>query len=376
MLEYIKIEGFKSIKTMELELKPINVLIGSNGSGKSNFIAFFRLVHAIFNRQLQRFVIEEKSDNLLYFGRKTTESLYGKMIFTEGKENNNAYLFKLNQTKEGGLFIQNEVSGLLIQREASGFNVLKDDDFKNYYGKLNIEESYIPESTSFRDQYLRKYLANIQIYHFNDTSATSMLRKECDLADNLYLKPDGRNLPAFLYYLKVEYPKTFRRLEKTIQQVAPYIDHLLLEPSRLNKKEIELRWVEKSDLQSSFSAYQFSDGTLRFIALATVLMQPEPPAVIIIDEPELGMHPQSISKLAALIKSASAKTQIIISTQSVNLVDCFDPENIVAVDRSEDEKQSIFKRLDPESLKTWLEDYSLGDLWQRNIINSAQPFSK
>ncbi|MDP2888653.1 MAG: AAA family ATPase [Bacteroidota bacterium] len=376
MLEYIKIEGFKSIKTMELELKPINVLIGSNGSGKSNFIAFFRLVHAIFNRQLQRFVIEEKSDNLLYFGRKTTESLYGKMIFTEGKENNNAYLFKLNQTKEGGLFIQNEVSGLLIQREASGFNVLKDDDFKNYYGKLNIEESYIPESTSFRDQYLRKYLANIQIYHFNDTSATSMLRKECDLADNLYLKPDGRNLPAFLYYLKVEYPKTFRRLEKTIQQVAPYIDHLLLEPSRLNKKEIELRWVEKSDLQSSFSAYQFSDGTLRFIALSTVLMQPEPPAVIIIDEPELGMHPQSISKLAALIKSASAKTQIIISTQSVNLVDCFDPENIVAVDRSEDEKQSIFKRLDPESLKTWLEDYSLGDLWQRNIINSAQPFSK
>ncbi|MDP2112439.1 MAG: AAA family ATPase, partial [Bacteroidota bacterium] len=111
MLEYIKIEGFKSIKTMELELKPINVLIGSNGSGKSNFIAFFRMVHAIFNRQLQRFVIEEKPDNLLYFGRKTTESLYGKMIFTEDKKDNNAYLFKLNQTTEGGLFIQHEASG-------------------------------------------------------------------------------------------------------------------------------------------------------------------------------------------------------------------------------------------------------------------------
>lgn len=352
---------------MELELKPINVLIGSNGSGKSNFIAFFRMVHAIFNRQLQRFVIEEKSDNLLYFGRKTTESLYGKMIFTEGKENNNAYLFKLNQTKEGGLFIQHEVSG---------YNVSRHDDSNSYYGTQNIEESHIPGSNSYRNVYLQKYLKNLQIYHFHDTSVTSMLRKECDLADNLYLKPDGRNLPAFLYYLKMEYPKTFRRLEKTIQQVAPYIDHLLLEPSRLNKKEIELRWVEKSDLQSSFSAYQFSDGTLRFIALATVLMQPEPPAVIIIDEPELGLHPQSISKLAALIKSVSVKTQIIISTQSVNLVDCFEPENIVAVDRSDEEKQSVFKRLESESLKIWLEDYSLGDLWQRNIINSAQPFSK
>lgn len=367
MLEYIKIEGFKSIKTMELELKPINVLIGSNGSGKSNFIAFFRMVHAIFNRQLQRFVIEEKPDNLLYFGRKETESLYGKMIFTKDNKDNNAYLFKLNQTKEGGLF---------IQHEASGYNVSRDDDFKNYYGKLNIEESQIQKSTSFRDDYLRNYLSNIQVYHFHDTSANSKLRKECDLADNLYLKPDGRNLAAFLYYLKIEYPKTFKRLEKTIQQVAPYIDHFLLEPSRLNKKEIELRWVEKSDMQSSFSAYQFSDGTLRFIALATVLMQPEPPAIIIIDEPELGLHPQSISKLAALIKSASAKTQVIISTQSVNLVDCFDPENIVTVDRSEVEKQSVFKRLESESLKAWLEDYSLGDLWQRNIINSAQPFSK
>lgn len=367
MLEYIKIEGFKSIKSMELELKPINVLIGSNGSGKSNFIAFFRMVHSIFNRQLQRYVIEEKADNLLYFGRKKTLSLTGKMIFTEDQENNNAYLFELNQTKEGGLF---------IHREASGYNVSKEDDIKGYYGVFDIEESFIPGSNSYRNIYLQRYLKNLQIYHFHDTSATSMLRTGCDIADNLYLKPDGRNLPAFLYYLKMEHPKTFKRLEKIIQQVAPYIDHLILEPSRLNKKEIELRWVEKNDLESSFSAYQFSDGTLRFIALATVLMQPEPPAVIIIDEPELGLHPQSITKLAGLVKSASAKTQVIISTQSVNLVDCFEPEDIIAVDRNEEAKQSVFMRLESDSLKNWLEEYSLGDLWQRNIINSAQPFSK
>lgn len=367
MLEYIIIEGFKSIKNMELELKPINVLIGSNGSGKSNFIAFFRMVHAIFNRQLQRYVIEEKADNLLYFGRKKTEMLYGKMSFTTDKKNVNACWFRLAQTKEGGLF---------IEEEGSGYNVSRDNDYQDYFTYKSLEESLIRNSESFRDRYLSDYLSNLQIYHFHDTSATSMLRTGCDIADNLYLKQDGRNLPAFLYYLKMEHSKTFKRLEKTIQQVAPYIDHLILEPSRLNKKEIELRWVEKSDLESSFSAYQFSDGTLRFIALATVLMQPEPPAVVIIDEPELGLHPQSVTKLAGLIKSASAKTQVIISTQSVNLVDCFEPEDIVAVDRNEEEKQSVFKRLESDSLKTWLEEYSLGDLWQRNIINSAQPFSK
>jgi predicted ATPase len=367
MITYLKIEGFKSIKSMELELKPINVFIGSNGSGKSNFISFFKMVHAIFNKQLQRFVLQEKADNLLYFGRKTTEKLYGKMIFSREGSSNNAYWFRLSQTKEGGFF---------IEEEASGYRVNVEDNYSNYFTYNNLEESHIPASGGYRDAYLRKYLSNLQIYHFHDTSSTSMLRKECDINDNNFLKSDGRNLPAFLYLWKQEYPKIYKRFEKTIQSVAPYIDHFILEPSRLNKNEIELRWVEKSDLESSFSAYQFSDGTLRFIALATVLMQPEPPEVIIIDEPELGLHPQAISKLAGLIKSASVKTQIIISTQSVNLVDCFSPEEVVAVDRNESEKQSMFVRLESESLKTWLKDYSLGDLWQRNIINSAQPFSK
>ena len=120
-----------------------------------------------------------------------------------------------------------------------------------------------------------------------------------------------------------EHPKLYKRIEKTIKSIAPYIDKFVLKPKKLKKDEIELRWVEKGDPNSSFNAYQFSDGTLRFIALVTVLMQPEPPKVIVIDEPELGLHPQAIQKLAGLIKMASNKTQLILSTQSVNLVDCF-----------------------------------------------------
>jgi predicted ATPase len=227
-----------------------------------------------------------------------------------------------------------------------------------------------------RYTYINNYLANIQIYHFHDTSNTSKLRRECDINDNESLKSDGRNLPAFLYYLQERHTKLFKRIEKTIKTIAPYIDHFELQPNKLNSKEIELRWVEKGDLNASFNAYQFSDGTLRFIALATVLMQPEPPAVIVIDEPELGLHPQAITKLAALIKMASQKTQLILSTQSVNLVDCFDANDIVTVDRSQEGNQSIFQRLDENMLKGWLEEHTLGELWERNIINSAQPFSK
>ena len=367
MIEYIEIKGYKSIREMKLEMKPINILIGSNGVGKSNFISFFKLINAIFNQGLQRYVIEEKTDNILYFGRKTTETLFGKLIFKSNSTDNNAYHFTLAQNKEGGLF---------ILEEASGYNVSRDENRHNYFNEASLWESKVAASTSYRDSYLGSYMANLQVFHFHDTSATSLLRKECDINDNRFLRQDGRNLPAFLYFLKIKHPKVFTRIEKTIQSVAPYIASFILEPNRLNEKEIELRWVDKGDLQSNFSAYQLSDGTLRFIALATLLMQPEPPAVIVIDEPELGLHPFAIGKLAGMIQSASEKSQVIIATQSPGLISHFAPEDVLVMDKSEEENQTIFKRLDSASLKNWLQDYSLGDLWERNILNAAQPFNK
>lgn len=367
MIDYIEIDGFKSIKHMELELKPINVLIGSNGAGKSNFISFFKMIQSIFNHQLQRYVVEEKSDNILHFGRKLTQTMFGKLIFSDEKGSNNAYWFRLAQTRDGRLF---------IEEEGSGYNVFRDDNYRNYFIGSNIEETSIDGNGLLRDKYLDKYFSNIQIYHFHDTSATSFLRRECDINDNNYLKADGRNLPAFLYYLQEEHPKLFYRIECMVKSIAPYVDKFILLPKKLNKSEIELRWVEVGDPNSSFSAYQFSDGTLRFIALATVLMQPEPPSVIVIDEPELGLHPQAIYKLASLIEAASENTQLIISTQSVSLVNYFDPENIVTVDRSAVDKQTVFNRLNSSDFSLWLNDHSLGELWERNIINSAQPFAK
>lgn len=366
MINYIKIEGFKSIKELEICLEPINILIGSNGSGKTNFVSFFKLVAAIFEQRLQRYVTEEKIDNILHFGRKNTETLKGKLIFSDGSDNN-AYIFALAPTKEGGLF---------IDYEGSGYDVSIEDDSHNYFYEANIYESKFAQSTWKRHRFLQNYVASLQVFHFHDTSPTSYLRRECEVNDNRYLKQDGRNLPAFLYLLKQTEPKVYNRIEKTIQAVAPYISSLILEPSRLNSQEIELRWIDKGDQQSNFSAYQLSDGTLRFIALATLLMQPKPPQVIIIDEPELGLHPFAINKLAGMIRAASTKTQLIISTQSVNLIDNFIPEDVITVDRSEAENQSVFNRLNSEELQVWLEDYKLGDLWQQNIINSAQPFMK
>ena len=369
MIEYLKIEGFKSIKNMEMELQSINLLIGSNGSGKTNFVSFFKLINAIFNSRLQKYITEEKTDNILYFGRKHTEMMKGKMIFTEDGEYNNAYNFALAQTKDGGLY---------LDYEGSGYNVTIEDNSHNYFYEHTLFESKYAIHSHKRHRILQDYISSLQVFHFHDTSATSFLRKECNVNDNLYLKQDGRNLPAFLYLLKTNHPKVYNRIEKIIQSIAPYIATFILEPKRLagKEEEIELRWIDKGDPESNFTAYQLSDGTLRFIALATLLMQPNPPSVIIIDEPELGLHPFAIGKLAGMIQSASSKAQIIIATQSPGLISHFSPEDIIVVDRSDEENQTIFKRLDSDSLGLWLQDYSLGDLWERNIINSAQPFNK
>lgn len=366
MIEYLEIEGFKSIKQLQIELRPINVLIGSNGAGKSNFVSFFKLLNALYNQRLANFTLNEGVDNVFHFGRKTTESLYGKLIFSRsGIDTNNAYWFQLTPNQHGGLFVDSE---------GYGYNVDPEDDRYNYFVEHDLMESLLLNKQDYRYDYIKSYLSGIQMYHFHDTSNTSRLRTPCEIEDNLALAFDGRNLPAFLFYLQEQEPKRFRRLVKVIQSIAPYLDRFILQPSRHNPQEIALRWSEKGDPESSFSAYQLSDGTLRFIALATVLMQPNPPEVIIIDEPELGLHPQAITKLAGLIRMVSNTTQLIISTQSVNLVSCFEPEDIITVDRSQAENQSIFRRLAPESLNDWLKDHTLGELWDRNIIDSAQPF--
>lgn len=367
MIDYIKIEGFKSIRKMELQMRPVNILIGGNGSGKSNFISFFGLIHAIFSDNFQKYVQQEKVDNILYFGRKHTEQMVGKLIFTEDDVHNNAYRFALTPTNEGGLF---------IDYEGSGYNVLEDNDQLNYFYEHNLQESIFSKHTDNRHQVLRDYISSLRVFHFHDTSSSSLLRRECDLNDNLYLRQDGRNLPAYLYLLKNNHPKIYSRILKTIQSVAPYIKTFILEPRKLqgSQQEIELRWTDGGDPDSNFSVYQLSDGTLRFIALTVLLMQPEPPAVIIIDEPELGLHPFAIGKLAGMMQAISSKTQIIAATQSPGLISHFNPEDIIVIDRSEAENQTVFQRLTAESLETWLTDFTLGDLWERNIINTAQPF--
>lgn len=361
MIENVYIQNYKSIKELSLPLRELNVLIGANGSGKSNFISFFELTKALYEKHLGAYIMKRGGiDNLLYHSRKHSPFIYGLLDF----DNNNAFHFKVSPVLTGTKGFIEETGDYYNSR---GF---KDKDYKTWSHAIwdsGVEESNIQTSNHFRLRYVKNYLQSFTVYHFHDTSLTSKMRGPCNIGDNAFLRDDASNLAACLYMLQNTDGKAFRLIEGVLRSIAPYFDRFDLKPDRNNSSLISLEWKE-IDADSYLNGLSFSDGTLRFIALATLLLQSSLPRVIIIDEPELGLHPVAIEALAAMIKRASLTSQIIISTQSSSLVNCFKPEDVIAVDRADG--QTVFHRLKAEEMKVWLEDYdyTLSDLWEKNII--------
>ena len=357
-LDYITVKGFKSFAAIEeLRLQPINVVIGPNGSGKSNFIGVFAFLNAIREGHLQDYVTKAGgAEKLLHFGSKTTKAIEIHISFQDGV---NQYKIELAPAPGDQLYPADEA--VLFWNKQYPIP---------YYQGLVSEgrEAGISTANSNRiASYVRGHLQSWRLYHFHDTSAGSPMKKTASLNDNRFLRPDGSNLAAFLYFLREKHPEAYGLIRGTVQRVAPFFDDFQLEPARLKPDSIILEWRHKNS-DAYFDANAFSDGTLRFIALATLLLQPEKyrPSVILVDEPELGLHPYAITMLASLIKQASTKTQVIVGTQSPLLLDHFRPEDVLVANRVEGSTE--LTRLESSKLSTWLEDYSLGQLWEKNEI--------
>lgn len=360
MIKKLVIQGYKSIKNQSVDLSTINILIGGNGIGKSNFISCFALIRNLYDQNLQNYVLSKGgADRLLYMGRKETGNMCFELLFAE-RDNDalNHLIVKLKEAQDT----------LFIERAENKFDDPSQWALNEY--ETNLKESLFKDKIYSQVSYVNPLLSQLQVYHFHDTGDRSPMKGNCNLNDNASLRSNGSNLAAFLYYLKEKHPKHFARIEKTVASVSPFFEGFNLAPNRLNEELIQLEWKQKGAVDNYFNAYQLSDGTLRFICLATLLLQPTPPQTIIIDEPELGLHPMAIKKLSDLIIQASEESQIIISTQSANLVDNFEPEDILVVDRKDN--ATIFQRLDSKDLSNWLEDYSLGEIWEKNIIG-GQP---
>jgi len=351
-LDKIILKGYKSIKEIEIEFNPINILIGANGAGKSNFIGFFDFMRKLIEKELELTVARMGGANkVLYFGVKQTKELFFDLHFTP-----NRYVATLIPTQDNKLIFKDEKTFI--------------DGSKKNYITPNIGGSesnlplYNPKNWGV-NAYVVKYINDWKVYHFHDTSLTSPMKQPSRIDDYYSLAVDGGNIASFLYFIRQNHSQTYQKIVKTIQRVAPFFADFILEPDIANKNIIKLRWKHKGS-DNYFDANDLSDGTIRFICLTTLLLQPNPPTMILIDEPELGLHPFALNILASMFKIASKKTQIIASTQSTTFADFFNPEDILIVDYKNNATE--IKRVDNEKLKEWLEEYSIGELWQKNLL--------
>ena len=353
-VDRVTVRGFKSIRALEdFELGDLTVLIGPNGAGKSNFLDLFRMGARIAEERLQIFVAERDGpDALLFGGAKRTDRIDAAFAFGADE-----YAFSLVPAGNRFVFDREE-----IRSRNGGATGLR------AFGRGH-EESRSREADEGFALYAGEAMAGWRAHHFADTGPTSRLRRAQPLRDNLRLHADGGNLAPFLRRLRERCPRAHRRIVEEVRAAAPFFGDFVYREDA--GERVELEWSEADAPDRTLGPRQLSDGTLRFVCLAALLLQPArfQPNPILIDEPEPGLHPHAIALLAELLRHASDTRQIVVSTQSADLVSELAPEDIVAVARRNGE--TVFERPDPEDLGEWLKDHSLGDLWKMYVVGEG-----
>lgn len=364
-IKTITIEGFKSIRRLQnFELNNLNILIGANGAGKSNFVDFFWFLREMVEGRLQ-FTVRQNggADRQLFMGPKITEEIVAHLYFGL-----NGYEFCLGPTVDNQLLFKYEKIYFAGPYYGATHYPLGSGHLES-----KLKTAYDESPGGRVEDYVYTAVSSWMVYHFHDTSATAAVRREHTIRDNERLRHDAANLASFLWQLKQKQSGAYALIRDAIRLVAPFFDDFLLRPQARNGDEILLLEWRQKESDYPFHPSQISDGTLRFMALAAALLQPEPPSAILLDEPELGLHPYALEVLAGLIAQAATYTQLIISTQSAALLNTFTPEDIVVVDRVEGE--SRFRRLARADLAVWLdEEYTLGELWQKNVYGGGPAY--
>lgn len=341
---YIRIEGFLSIRGAAVNLGRLNVVVGANGAGKSNLVRAFEFLGRMADEELSLFVGLNGGASALMYDRVQ------RILFV--------------------------VSGGSISYEAT---LLPGANDELIFGSETVaagepvyigggqRESLLPQARSApAAMAMLRRLAGCRAFHFHDTSRDAPVKQYVPTADNLTLHGDASNLAAVLLSLRDTEPTAYRRIVGTVNQVAPFFRDFVLQPE--SNDRIRLRW-RQVDSDTVFSAHQMSDGTLRYICLATLLLQPELPALVVLDEPELGLHPFAIMQLADLLRQASTRSQVLFATQSVTLISQFELDDVIVAER--EDGASVFRRPDRERLAQWLADYSLGELWEKNLLGGG-----
>lgn len=359
-LERLKLSGYKSIREADLEFTRLNVLIGANSAGKSNLVSFFSLLPMALDAKLDNYVGRHGGPSaLLHFGaKKTSEIVVAATLRTMA--GTGVLHQRLAFRAPDSLYYSSNHAGTPPGVDRSNEAII--DDLCAVVKKSGEGHPGHLIYDGLKD--------GVSTYHLVDTSLTSPIRTEGYIEDNKRLSSNGANLAAVLYRYRKTNEKVYRRIRSTVRKIVPSFDDFVLEPRELNSRNILLNWRQLGQ-DYLFGPHQFSDGALRAIALITVFQQPEGelPNLIVVDEPELGLHPDAMLIIAGLMRAASSHTQVLLATQSPTFLDHFHPEEVIVAE--EKEQASHYRRVTADELQEWLQQYSLGELWQKNVLGGG-----
>ena len=369
-IERLQIRGFRSLADVELRPRAgASVLIGANGSGKSNLVQFINMLSWMLkSRRLGEFVnTQGGADDQLHGGSETTPRLEAE-IAIRTDTGLNEYRFTLSYAHPDRLIFTDEA-----------FRYSRDDragdadwtHLENGYSEARIVEAgqsdgaSKPHSPNAKTARTVTYLLrNCAAYQFHNTGAKSNFKKKWDAGDNTYMRSDGGNLPALLYRLEHEDVRRYELICRHIRRVLPGFDRFEIE-ERYGK--VALRWRSRHS-DKSYGAHLTSDGSLRFFALVTLLNLPVEmlPSVVLLDEPELGLHPKAIALIGDMIRALAGRRQVIAATQSPLLVDAFELREVFVLELRDGRTE--LHTPDADQLRKWLDEFSVGELWQKNLL--------
>ncbi len=365
MLTSLHISGFKSIRDAHIELRGLNVLIGANGAGKSNLISFFSMLNEIAHGRLQHFVgVSGRAQSLLYNGPKVTASMAAELTFSMEEYGEAKYSFVLMHARGDTLVFEDEIVEYHDKTSAPIRHSLGSGHAESKLSSLDSAGEPVSILLSL-------ILNACAVYHVHDVSPQARIKQYSYLGDSSALASDAGNIASVLYRLRQGGDAAaYKRIVRHLQIIAPFFRDFVLEPSGRDGNELMLDWTGTGSNQV-FGPHQLSDGTLRALSLITILMLPggAQPEILLIDEPELGLHPQALTVIAALIAGAASRKQIIVGTQSSLLLDHFAAESVIVVNRVDDSTQ--FVRLKDADLTSWLEEYTLGEVWEKNVFGGG-----
>lgn len=374
-LNQVSIKGYKSFSNHQksnVQLFTLNVFIGANGAGKSSFFKFLEFVQKFPQKTMSSIITEMgPPSDLLYYGSKETDTLAGSLTFNNSEQAGFSYSFECKVTKD--------FKGFYFNSERIDVHSLEQS--KTLYESLQTQPDSVllMHTDQAWAKILNELLASIKYVHIPDTSLSARLRDSVNLYEHKQVSSDGQNLAAFLYSLKntPEEEGYFKQISRLIRHAFSQFKEFVLEPN-FETAKIQLQWREEGS-EHVFSAHQASDGSLRFMVLTALLMSPPQrlPRILILDEPELGLHPKALATLANMISLASQHCQILIATQSSEFLDHFEADDLVIVDRTRFDLQAnemkekaftVMTRKNSEDWATWLEDYTLSELWNKNVL--------